>query len=165
METAAGEGANTEAGEEGRRIKDLANLLTDPQQAEVGGRGKQRATNKRREKKPPSPAGAARKTKLDPRSGMRGALLADGNLLGCCLYPGKNSRLSSFPNTIITQSTALCQAFRRFILIDFRARPRLSLLTLPLLFFCKRKTSGGSTVLPQVRFASWGYKRWNRSGN
>jgi hypothetical protein len=107
VETAAGEGANTEAGEEGRRIKDLANLLTDPQQAEVGGRGKQRATNKRREKKPPSPAGAARKPSSTPLRDA-GALLADGNLLGCCLYPGKNSRLSSFPNTIIARSTALC---------------------------------------------------------
>ena len=70
METAAGEGANTEAGEEGRRIKDLANLLTDPQQAEVGGGGKQRATNKRREKNPLPPLERLG-NQARPRSGMR----------------------------------------------------------------------------------------------
>jgi hypothetical protein len=53
VETAAGEGANTEAGEEGRRIK-VANLLTDPQQAEVG-EGGETAQQTSEERKNPLP--------------------------------------------------------------------------------------------------------------
>jgi hypothetical protein len=54
VETAAGDGANTEAGEEEGRIKIAANLLTNPQQAEVG-EGGSSAQQTSEERKTPFP--------------------------------------------------------------------------------------------------------------